>query len=436
MGFVTFLYALVVIVIVIAINDGQFPSFLAANQNLGGLSPTQYVAQNGEVSMALAAQYYLGNIGFYVIIVGALFSMLSAANATVLAGSRVKLALARRNHLPEQFEDLHPDYETPYKSTLLTGGFILTLIVIFTVFFGGIPDGADESFFHSLLGFPLFGAHLGLESVTSVANVLLLSRFTLVNVALIASRRQHPDLDRGFQVPLVPWVPAVAAGLNVLLIASLGLQTVIFGLVVEVVGIIFWFAWKGHAPSTEKIERETPTVVSQQSPTDRDEQILVPIANPENVDQLLRTAADRGAEVLAMSVVTIPEQTPLSRGAEYVDEEREVLRRALGARADGGTDPSEMTVDGDAGGDVESVLLPTVGGPHAELIEEVCRAVCQVGRCARRGADRRLWRRERDDRCARTGRRDRDAPARGRRRDRDHGRRKRRRARNSRRALR
>jgi APA family basic amino acid/polyamine antiporter len=467
MGFVTFLYALVVLVIVIAINDGQFLSFLAANQNLGGLAPTQYVAQNGEVSMALAAQYYLGNIGFYVIIIGALFSMLSAANATVLAGSRVKLALARRNHLPAQFEDLHPEYGTPYKSTLLTGGFILTFIVIFTVLFGEIPGGAGESVVHSLLGLPLFGVHLGLNSVTSVANVLLLSGFTLVNIAVIASRRKFPDIDRGFTVPFVPYVPALAIVLNVLLIASLGLQTVLFGLIVEAVGIAFWFAWKGRAPTTEEIERETPTVVSQRSPTDRDEQVLVPIANPDNVDQLLRTAADvaadRDAEVLAMSVVQIPEQTPLSRGHEYIDREREVLERALGTRADGGAVDDSTTVDanaaddgivrgtldangtevplsamirishhvdtailntveqydadavllgwgargsrrreivfgsvvdtiateadcdvlverlgGDAGSDVDSVLLPTAGGPHAELVEEICRAVCRA----------------------------------------------------------
>ncbi|EMA53322.1 MULTISPECIES: amino acid permease [Halococcus] len=470
MGFVTFLYALVVLVIVIGINDQQFLSFLTGNVNLGDLSPTQYVAANGEVSMAYAAQYYLGNVGFYVIIVGALFSMLSAANATVLAGSRVKLALARRNHLPERFEELHPEHGTPYNAVLLTGGFILTFILIFTVLFGEIPGSAESSFVHSLLGLPLFGVHLGLESVTGVANVLLLGGFAVVNVALIASRRKFPDLDRGFQVPLVPYVPALAVVLNVLLIASLGLRTVVLGLVAEAIGIAFWFAWKGRAPSTDEIERETPTVISQRTPTDRDERIVVPIANPDNVDQLLRTAADiaadRGAEVLAISVVTIPSQTPLSRGEEYIDDEREILRRVVSARADGGTPEADPAVEidtednvgtdtenvhgtldvhdievpisatirishrvdtailntieqydadavlmgwgargsrrreivfgsvvdtiateadcdvlverlgPDATGTVDSVLLPTAGGPHTELAAEICRAVC------------------------------------------------------------
>jgi amino acid transporter len=50
-----------------------------------------YVASHGEVAMAYAAQYYLGDIGF-IIIVGVPLSMLSAANATILAGLRVNLA--------------------------------------------------------------------------------------------------------------------------------------------------------------------------------------------------------------------------------------------------------------------------------------------------------------------------------------------------------
>lgn len=140
MGFVTVVYALVVLVIVFAVNDNAFLQFLASNANLGGLAPRQFIANSGEVSMAYAAQYYLGPVGFYVIIVGALLSMLSAANATILGGSRVKLAMSRRGHLPPQFEDLHPSFNTPYRSVLLTGGLIVFYIMFFTVIFGGGPE--------------------------------------------------------------------------------------------------------------------------------------------------------------------------------------------------------------------------------------------------------------------------------------------------------
>jgi APA family basic amino acid/polyamine antiporter len=331
-------YVLVVLVIVVAINDQQFLNFLASNVQLGGLSPTQYVAQNGEVSMAYAAQYYLGSIGFYVIIVGALFSMLSAANATILAGSRVKLALARRNHLPDQFEDLHPDYGTPYKSVLLTGGFIFAFIFVFTVLFGEVPGAVAVS---PLFSQPLFGLHLGLGGVTEVANLLLLAGFSVVNVAIVVSRRKFSDLDRGFEVPFVPVVPAIAVVANIGLIISLGRTTIVLGLIAEAVGVVFWFAWKGRTPSAEEMERETPTAVAEHNPSgrERDYQIVVPIANPDNAEQLMSTAtdiaADRNGEVLVLSVVDLPEQTPLAAGQQYTEEKREVLNRAM-ALADGG----------------------------------------------------------------------------------------------------
>ncbi len=443
MGIVTVLYALVVLVIVIAINDGQFLSFLTANTDLGALTPTEYVAENGEVSMALAAQYYLGDIGFYIIIVGALVSMLSAANATVMAGSRVKLALARRGHLPTQFEDLHPEHETPYKSVLLTGGFIFAFLVIFTVIFGEVPGARESTPLFNLLGLPLFGFHLGLESVTSVANVLLLSGFSLVNLALIRSRRQFPDIDRGFTVPFVPWVPAFAVLANIALIINLGLTTLLLAFLAEVIGVIFWFIWQGGTVSEEALEQETPTAVAERNPSghERDYQIVVPIANPENVEQLMNTAIDiaqdRNGEVLVLSVVDLPAQTPLSAGHQYTDERREVLNRAI-AMADS-SDPNvpvsgtirishqvdqailntieqydsdavlmgwggwrarrrevvigsivdtivtespcdvlveRLNVDGAA--EVESILLPTAGGPHAELAGEVAGAIARA----------------------------------------------------------
>ncbi|MDS0255580.1 universal stress protein [Haloarcula argentinensis] len=40
-------------------------------------------------------------------------------------------------------------------------------------------------------------------------------------------------------------------------------------------------------------------------------------------------AADRNAEIEVMSVVTVPQQTPLSEGRQFVSEERAVLDSAL-----------------------------------------------------------------------------------------------------------
>jgi nucleotide-binding universal stress UspA family protein len=161
---------------------------------------------------------------------------------------------------------------------------------------------------------------------------------------------------------------------------------------------------------------------------ERDEQVLVPIARTENVEQLMRTAVDvaedRDAELLVMSAVTVPEQTPLERADRFVDEEEAVVNEAMALAEKTsvpihglvrvGHDPEEIilhtidqhdcdavvmgwggqghgrrdialgsTVDdvvrradsdvfverigANAGSDVDSVLVPTAGGPHAEL---------------------------------------------------------------------
>ncbi|GGL22857.1 amino acid transporter [Halarchaeum grantii] len=330
MGFVTVVYALVVLVIVIAIHDPQFLTFLAEKAGLSSTAAAeQFIANNGEIAMGRAAQYYLGDVGFYVIIVGALLSMLSAANATILAGSRVKLAMARRDHLPSQFEDLHPSLNTPYKSVLLTGGLILFYIVAFTVVFGSPPGSEGDASAIHLAGLTF---HLGLEALTHFADFMLLGGLVVVNLAVVRSRQKHPDIDRGFEVPFVPWLPAIAIVANCVLLLNVSPTSFLIGVVAEVIGVAFWFGVLS-GESGEHAERETPTVVSERQPADRDYRIVVPIANPDHVEQLVGTADDiakaRDGEVIVTSAVVLPDQTPLSEGRQFVDEKRDVLDSAM-----------------------------------------------------------------------------------------------------------
>ena len=433
MGVVSVIYTLVVLVIVLAINDQTFLTRLAeqVGQISGVEQAREYVATHGEVSMAYASQYYLGNIGFYVIIVGALLSMISAANATILAGSRVKLAMSRRGHLPEVFGDLSDEHNTPYASVLLTGGLILFYILVFSVLFG-TPPGSES-------GSTPLGIHLGLHSIAHFADFMLLAGLIFVNIALIRSRRKEPDLDRSFEVPFVPWIPIVAILANLVLVTQVEPTALVIGIIAEVIGVVFWFGWMRRARERE-YERQSPTVTTRSQVTERqrDEQLLVPIARTENVEQLMRTAVDiardRDAEILVMSAVTLPEQTPLGRADRFVDEEEDVVNKAMALTDDTdvpvhglvrvGHDPDEIilhtvdqhdcdavlmgwggeghrrgnvvigsTVDDvvrkadvdvlvervgpSASGDVDSILVPTAGGDHAQLAAEVAGAIAR-----------------------------------------------------------
>jgi APA family basic amino acid/polyamine antiporter len=261
-----------------------------------------------------------------------------------------------------------------------------------------------------------------------------------VNLAVIRSRRKYPDIDREFEVPGVPFVPIVAILANLILLVNVEPGAFVFGLLAEVVGVGVWFAFVG-ATSEEAIEREAPTVVHEKHPADRDYQILVPIANPDHAEQLMRTArdiaADENGEILVLSVVALPEQTPLSEGREQATERRDVLERAMAVEAGGGDADVPVngivrvghhvdrailhtitqhdsdavllgwrggkprrrdvvvgsTVDtviqqadcdvlveriGTDGGEFESILLPTAGGPHARYAAEIARAIAHT----------------------------------------------------------
>lgn len=131
----------------------------------------------------------------------------------------------------------------------------------------------------------------------------------------------------------MPVVPAIAILANLALLLNVGVVAFAIGILAEAIGVTVWFAWKTRPPSVERIEEETPTAIAEYTGASRDYQVVVPIANPRNAPQLMRTAttlaAENDGEVLVMSVVTVPDQTPLSRGRERADEKREVLDRAM-----------------------------------------------------------------------------------------------------------
>lgn len=228
-GLVTVLYVLVVAVVVLAVNDAGFLQFLVSHSDLTSTGAArEFVATHGEVAMGRAAQYYLGDWGFGVFVLGALLSMVSAANATVLAGSRVKLAMADRGHLPARFGRIHPRSHVPHNAVLLTGGLIITFVLVFTVVLGG-PSAETMV--------PMIPS-LGLDAVAHFADFMLLGGLAVVNVALILSRRRYPDRTRLFEVPGVPYVPAVAIVSNLLLLANVELPSLVLGVVALLIGAV------------------------------------------------------------------------------------------------------------------------------------------------------------------------------------------------------
>lgn len=382
-------------------------------------TPTYLILGNlGELGIIQAAGQFVP-YGLPLLLIAGLAATMSALNATLYASSRIAYSMSRDKLLPDPLSDIHPETRSPYYAIAASA----VLIAIMAL-------------------------SLPINSVASSSSVMFLLLFSMVNIALIFMRRNRPDLERPFEVPGFPYTPALGIVFQLILapflLQSLGLGFGEEGFI-SLVTIAIWFAigiavYYGYseARERERMEEEAPTVVHERTPTGRESQILVPIANPEHAEQFMRTAVDvatdRDAEILVMSVVTVPQQTPLEKGRQFVDDKRAVLEEAMTVAEDAdvpvngtvrighdvsqailntieqeesdavllgwrgrsrrrdfvlGSNLDTVVTDADcdvlvekvgesADGDVDSIFLPTAGGPHAELAAEVARAVART----------------------------------------------------------
>ncbi|MCB2155341.1 amino acid permease [bacterium] len=283
MGIVTVLYTLVVLVM------------LAANLN-------EYT----EAAMGTAAKKFLGGVGGLVIVGGALFSMISAANASIMAGSRVVLSMSHLRHLPEEMGTINPRTRTPIIALLFVGGTIL-----------------------------LFKLSLHLEDLSYFANIVLLLALIMVNGALILHRRKFPDLKRPFRVPLVPLLPALGIVANLYLISQIITQVgpVLLALSCVLLGLLGFLVWKGRQTEEASIPGEPSRVAMGRYATGNSRfRVLVPLANPQNVEPLVDLAAaiakEREGEIVTLRVALVPEQAPRMDEDEFVEKERQILEQA------------------------------------------------------------------------------------------------------------
>ncbi len=280
-GVVTVLYTLVVIVTIAA-----------------GLS--EYT----EAAMGAAAKQFLGGVGGMVIVGGAIFSMISASNASIMAGSRVALSMSDLGHLPRELGSINQTTRTPIMSLLIVGGTIA-----------------------------LFSMSLPLEDLAHFADTVLLIALIFVNAALIVHRKKYPKQRRPFKVPFVPWLPGIAIIANSYLLLQIMAHPlpVIMALVCLLLGMLGFLTWKGAQPVDVVLPGEASmTVLETFSPPKNDKRphIMVPLANPRSIPALIRIAVqvakEQGGILILLRVTAVPEQMPLSFNVSN-DDDRAIL---------------------------------------------------------------------------------------------------------------
>lgn len=162
--------------------------------------------------------------GVLLIVIAAIAAFASTANAGILSGSRYPLAMARDELVSRRFATIGR-FKTPTTAVLTTGGVVIFFILV-----------------------------LDPEGVAKLASAFQLLIFTLVNLAVIVMRESKvPSYLPGYRSPWYPWMQIAGIVVAMILIAEMGLLSVLFTAGI-VVGGIAWYAYYVHP--NPQVERE------------------------------------------------------------------------------------------------------------------------------------------------------------------------------------
>jgi amino acid transporter/nucleotide-binding universal stress UspA family protein len=398
---------------------------------LMGVVPWQEVAEFGETAVVEVAQIAFAGafgermlfgllpsaaVGLGLLTFAGLLATASSANASILASSRINFAMGRDRIVPDSLNEIHPRFATPYRSILVTGAITLAFVV-----FGSV------------------------EQLSQAASVLHLVVYGLLNLALIVFRETDPDdYSPDFRVPFYPVVPVLGAVLSFALIYFMNPSDWLLSGVLVAGAVVWYFAYARRQVEQAGLladylmedsdEMPDAAVSAAEAVAPEEYRVMVPVSNPRTERDLVRlggaVAKAKNGKLVAVHVVTVPDQTSLRRAAEsdafsgdeaLIEDAREHAEemgvpvethtvfshrsleevfdaartydadlavmgwgdegRLSAGRAESVVDelahdlPCDFLVYEERDGDSSRILLPTAGGVHSELGAEVACAL-------------------------------------------------------------
>lgn len=286
-----------------------------------GLTITEVSARDPEGVIAYAAQHYLGTAGFWLVLVAAVLSMLSALQANLFAASRVALAMSRDQTLPGWLGKMHALRKTPVVAVAASAGAVGLILLV-------VP---------------------GVAAAGAVSSLIFLITFALAHWTSILTRLRGGGGNQSFQTPWFPLVPATGLMACLALALFQGFAVPLAGLLAATwVGIgacLFFFLFARHARIVDaSVEARDPQLVRLRG---RSPLVLVPIANPDHAAAMVAVATalapPQVGRVLLLSVVTPPpEWKPGQMPAQLIDAQT-ILGRALAASFASSLSPEALT---------------------------------------------------------------------------------------------
>lgn len=291
LGVTVFLYILILFVSLAAIHPKGIPSW-------------QFLGNFKETAIVRAAEDFMPTIGVLVIVAGGLLSTMSALNATVMAASRVAFSMGRDLWLPRAMSRIHVRRRTPHVAIITTG----TILI-------------------------LMALTLPIEAVGSAASLIFLLTFALVNLSVIVLRRKYPEIPRRYHVPFYPAVPLLGFTLNVFLaLYQFKFQPVAWFVTIGwiAVGLLLYFAV--FEKRSASLQPQVIVPKRLQAESEETDCVLVALHNPANIPILLKLAypiaRQRNLPLMAVTVVEVPRQMPIHEGMRFAHHREALLGQA------------------------------------------------------------------------------------------------------------
>jgi APA family basic amino acid/polyamine antiporter len=150
----------------------------------------------------------------YFINIGAIMGLASVVLVMLMGQPRIFYSMSRDGLLPAVFGKVHPKFQTPYVTTIVTG-------VVAAIVAGFFPI--------ALLG-----------ELVSIGTLLA---FVIVCFGVMILRYQRPNIPRPFRTPLVPIVPILGIAICGYMMYSLPPDTWIRLVVWMVIGLFIYFGY-------------------------------------------------------------------------------------------------------------------------------------------------------------------------------------------------
>ncbi len=179
---------------------------------LTGIIP--YNELNVPAPIALAVDHVGMNWLSPIIKIAAIAGLTSVMLVLLMGQSRIFFSMAKDQLLPPLFAKVHPKFQTPHLSTILVG-----------------------------VAVSLLAGFMPIEKLGELVSIGTLFAFVLVCGGVWILRNSHPEMERHFKCPAVPYVPIAGILVCLSLMAGLPVDTWIRLFVWLLVGFLIYFGY-------------------------------------------------------------------------------------------------------------------------------------------------------------------------------------------------